>query len=108
MSGDGSQELMAPTVSSFAYPWDPYVKDSGGKGYYVEWPYYQKHSGRINRNGYTNAWYSEAQLAELDKLGAQVFLLTADTCDLYAAKDHPAKKAYVWDSFSRGAEFSKF
>jgi len=103
MSGDASQELMAPTVQAFAYPWDPYVKDSGGKGYYSEWPYYQKHSGRINTKGYTDVWYTEAHLRELDELGAQMHLpedMDAG-CSVRTSTQVPDENPYVWDPFLR-------
>ena len=103
ISGDASKELMAPTVASFAYPWDPYVIDSGGKGYYTEWPYYQRHSGRINEQGYTKAWYNEAHLKELDALGVQLHLPedVGKYCSVRKSTETPAQNPYVWDPFLR-------
>lgn len=54
---------------------DPFLLDSEGRGYLVEWPYYQKHAGRLNINGQTNTGYTAAQIVELDALGAQTFLM---------------------------------
>jgi hypothetical protein len=47
----------------------------------VEWPYYQKHAGRLNINGQTNTGYTEAQIVELDALGAQTSLMEEHVVD---------------------------
>jgi hypothetical protein len=81
ITGDSSVTLMAPTVEAFAYPWDPFLQDSTGQGYLVEWPYYQKHAGWLSSNGETNVGYTEADIIQLDGLRAQTFLMEEHIVD---------------------------
>ena len=86
-----SAKMSPPTFASFAWPWNPTVKDTT-TGYMSEWPYFQTHHGVDEEN--TPIWYTGETIAELNDLGNMVSLQKPAGCAVTNGIHD-----FVWDPF---------
>ncbi len=86
-----SAQMSPPTFASFAWPWNPTVKDTT-TGYMSEWPYFQTHHGVDEEN--TPIWYTGETRAKLNDLGNLMSLQKPAGCAVTNGI-----KDFVWDPF---------